>query len=77
LPYMFTGIHVLEPKIFKYIPSHGFSPVTEAYQSMLKKDERLFGYPMKGYWRDLGTPKSYQQAKTDFKKGAVRLSYIR
>ena len=77
LPYMFTGIHVLEPKIFKYIPSHGFSPVTEAYQSMLKKDERLFGYPMKGYWRDLGTPKSYQQAKADFKKGAVRLSYIR
>jgi NDP-sugar pyrophosphorylase family protein len=76
-PYMFTGIHVLEPIIFKYIPDQGFSPITEAYRTMLKRDERLFGYPMKGYWRDLGTPQSYRQAKADLKKGAVRLSYIR
>lgn len=76
-PYMFTGIHVLEPRILEYIPSQGFSPITDAYLAMLKKDERLFGYLMKGYWRDLGTPESYQQAKTEIKKGTVRLSYIR
>jgi NDP-sugar pyrophosphorylase family protein len=75
--YMFTGVHVLEPRIMEYIPSRGFSPVTDAYLAMLKKDEKLFGYPMKGYWRDLGTPESYQQAKDEINKGTVRLSYIR
>ncbi|HXC62365.1 MAG TPA: NDP-sugar synthase [Nitrospiria bacterium] len=74
-PYMFTGIHVLEPRILEYIPSHGFSPITDAYVAMLKKNEGLFGYLMKGYWRDLGTPESYQQAKTEIKEGTVRLSY--
>jgi len=75
-PYMFTGIHVLEPQIFQYIPSQRFSPITDAYRAMLKKGERLFGYLMKSYWRDLGTPQSYRQAKADLKKGTARLSYI-
>lgn len=76
-PYMFTGVHILEPQILEYIPARGFSPVTDAYLAMLKKDERLFGYLMKGYWRDLGTPESYQQARAEIGKGSVRLSYIR
>jgi NDP-sugar pyrophosphorylase family protein len=75
--YMFTGIHILEPRIFEFIPSQGFCPVTDAYLSMLKTGERLFGYLMKSYWRDLGTPESYERAKSEIVKGAVRLSYIR
>ncbi|MEW6442443.1 MAG: nucleotidyltransferase family protein [bacterium] len=54
---MFTGLHVLEPAVFAYMPSEvpAFS-ITDVYVAMLKAGERIFGYEMKGFWTDLGTP---------------------
>jgi NDP-sugar pyrophosphorylase family protein len=75
--YMFTGIHVLEPKIFSYIPGGGCSSIIDAYIEMLQKDERVFGYVMMGYWMDLGTPERYQKAHQDIEKGLLKLSYLR
>ena len=75
--YMFTGIHVLEPRIFSYIPGSGFSTIIDAYTEMVKKDERVFGYIMTGYWMDLGTPGRYQKAHHEMGKGLLKLSYLR
>jgi NDP-sugar pyrophosphorylase family protein len=75
--YMFTGIHVLEPKIFSYIPGNGFSTIIDAYTEMIRKSERIFGYIMTGYWMDLGTPERYQKAHLDIEKGTLKLSYLR
>jgi NDP-sugar pyrophosphorylase family protein len=75
--YMFTGIHVLEPQIFNYLPDSGFSTIIDAYTEMVKKDERVFGYVMTGYWMDLGTPERYQKAHQEMVKGLLKLSYLR
>lgn len=61
---MFTGIHILEPKVFDYLPENGCINRL-AYPEMIKKGERVFGYVMNGYWRDLGTPEAFSSAKKE------------
>ena len=61
---MFTGIHILEPKVFAYLPENGCINRL-AYPEMIKKGERVFGYVMDGYWRDLGTPEAFSSAKKE------------
>jgi len=75
--YMFTGIHVLEPRIFNYIPDRQFYSIIDSYIEMVKKNERVFGYIMKGYWMDLGTPERYQKTRLEIEKGTLKLSYLR
>lgn len=75
--FMFTGVHVLEPSVFDAIPGHGFSSITDVYISMLQRDERLFGYVMKGTWMDLGTPERYQHANKLLESGLLTLSYLK
>jgi NDP-sugar pyrophosphorylase family protein len=75
--YMFSGIHVLEPKIFDYIPSNRFFSIIDAYLEMVERDECICGYVMKGYWMDLGTPERYQSAHQDVQRETVSLSYLR
>src|SRR5579862_9358424 len=51
-----TGIYVLEPEIFDYIPdgrSVDFSG--EVFPSALEDGEALYGYVADGYWEDVGT----------------------
>lgn len=75
--YMFTGVHVLEPRVLDYIPPARCYSITDAYMEMVKKGEKIFGYVMKGFWMDLGTPERYQKTHQRMKKGGVRLSYLR
>jgi len=76
-PFMFTGVHLLEPSVFDAIPGHGFSSITDVYIAMLQRDERLFGYVTKGTWMDLGTPERYQEANRLLGAGRLRLSYLK
>jgi NDP-sugar pyrophosphorylase family protein len=64
--YVFTGVHILEPRIFDYIPEAGFCEINdEAYRTALAKGEMIFGYPVEGYWNDLGDPARYLEAQKD------------
>jgi NDP-sugar pyrophosphorylase family protein len=33
---------------------------------MIKKGERVMGFPFDGYWQDLGRPDDYEQAIQEF-----------
>ncbi len=71
--YMFTGIHVLEPGVFRYIPDEGFSSITDhVYPRLLLSGEKGFGYTMDGYWADLGTQESYSKALRDIESGMAK-----
>lgn len=61
-----TGIYVLEPAIFDYIPegrSVDFS--SEVFPAMLADGKPLFGAIMSGYWEDVGTLEAYLSAHFD------------
>ena len=68
---MFTGIHVIEPRAFDYIPGGVLYSITDAYIEMLKKGEKLFGYAMTGYWADIGLPKRYHEVNQEMKEGKI------
>jgi NDP-sugar pyrophosphorylase family protein len=74
---MFTGIHVVEPGVFKYLPPSGFYHIMDAYLNMLREGERLVGYTMLGYWLDLGTQARYRKAQEDLEKGDVKLGHLK
>ncbi len=74
---MFTGVHLLEPKVLDFIPPRSFYSITDAYIEMVRQNEKLFGYAMKGYWNDLGEIDRYRKVNDDLKDGAIRLSYLR
>jgi mannose-1-phosphate guanylyltransferase/phosphomannomutase len=69
-----TGIYVLEPEIFKYIPAgENFDFSQDLFPMLLKKHEPLFGYTAKGYWRDIGNTDSYREAHHDIFRGRVNV----
>ncbi len=69
-----TGIYVLEPEIFKYIPAgENFDFSQDLFPLLLKNKEALFGFPAKGYWRDIGNTDSYREAHHDIFRGRVNV----
>jgi len=75
--FMFTGVHLLEPSVLDLIPGHGFASITDVYIAMLQRDEKIFGYVMRGAWMDLGTPERYEAANRQLGSGALTLSYLK
>jgi NDP-sugar pyrophosphorylase family protein len=59
-PLMFTGIHILEPRIFEYIPPGVFSDsVTNVYLPAIAKGERIAAHVAEGMWYELSTLNRY------------------
>jgi NDP-sugar pyrophosphorylase family protein len=59
-PLMFTGIHILEPRIFEYIPRGRFSDtITDVYLPAMAKGERIAAHVTEGTWYELSTLRRY------------------
>ena len=59
-PLMFTGIQILDPRIFEYIPRGVFSHSTvEVYPQAIAKGERVAAHVAEGMWYELSTLKRY------------------
>jgi NDP-sugar pyrophosphorylase family protein len=43
------------------------------FPRLLEEDEPFYGYVWRGYWRDIGTARSYWQANMDVLAGRVKL----
>ncbi len=53
---MFTGIHILEPRIFDYIPRGVFSDsMIDVYPQAIAKGEIDAAHVASGKWRELST----------------------
>ncbi|MEZ5137897.1 MAG: NDP-sugar synthase [Acidimicrobiales bacterium] len=69
-----TGIFVLEPEIFDYIPDG--RPVDfsgEVFPALLADGRPLYGAVAEGYWEDVGTLESYVSAHKDVMDGKVQV----
>ena len=57
---MFTGIHILEPRIFDYIPHGVFSDSSiHVYPQAMAKGERIAAHVGEGMWHELSTLQRY------------------
>jgi NDP-sugar pyrophosphorylase family protein len=59
-PLMFTGIQILEPKIFDYIPRGIFShSTTDVYPQAIARGEHIAAHIANGRWLELSTIQRY------------------
>jgi NDP-sugar pyrophosphorylase family protein len=64
-----TGIYIVEPEIFDYIPAAGFSDFAfDIFPRMLNEGLPLFGYKLEpqDYLIDIGSMEKYRQANADY-----------
>lgn len=62
-----SGIYVLEPSIFSYIPKKGISFLEEDIFPILADKGQLAGFSFSGSWFDITTAKSYELALKKWK----------
>ncbi len=67
---MFSGSHVLTPRIFELLPDRDFSGITEDCYIPLLRDpkEHLAGFVDDGLWFDIGTPARYLSASDSIRR---------
>ena len=76
--YMFTGLQMLEPPIFDFIPEgKPFSTTRETYPWMLRAGEPLYGFIHTGPWMVVDDAEGMARATQAIVSGKMRLSYLR
>ncbi len=59
-PLMFTGIHIMEPEVFDYIPHRAYSDIVPVFYSpALKKGEKIAAHITDANWFELSTIPRY------------------
>lgn len=59
-PLMFTGIQILDPRVFDYIPRGVFShSTTDVYPQAIRAGERVAAHVAEGMWYELSTIRRY------------------
>jgi len=67
-----TGIYILEPEVFDYIPANkDFDFSKNLFPNLLKEGKALYGYVAEGYWKDIGNHDEYRLAHYDILDGKV------
>jgi NDP-sugar pyrophosphorylase family protein len=62
-PFMFPGLHVLEPAIFSWMePDVAYSIMRVTYAKLLAAGERIHGFPTSARWVNIDTPESLRAA---------------
>ena len=71
-PLMFTGIHILEPRVFDYIPRGVYSDIVPTfYNPALKKGEKIAVHTTDANWFELSTIPRYLDISLAMMNGAT------
>jgi NDP-sugar pyrophosphorylase family protein len=76
---MFTGVQILEPKVFDYMAGESsavFGTTKVTYPKMLTAGEGLYGFSFEGFWQDLGSAERIKEIEAKLAGGAVKLHYL-
>jgi NDP-sugar pyrophosphorylase family protein len=69
-----TGLYLFEREILDLIPAgEVYDFGKQLFPRLVAEGRPFFGYPMEGYWCDVGTLQQYRLAHRDVLQGAVRL----
>lgn len=69
-----TGIYVLSPEVFEYIPRTGpFDFGRDLFPLLVRQGMPVCAYVMDGYWCDIGDQAAYVRAQEDMLEGRVNL----
>lgn len=63
--YSNAGIYLIKKEFLSYIPEGKFYNTTDLIETLIKKNKKVFSYPMLGYWLDIGNPEDFNKAQLD------------
>jgi len=69
--FMFTGVQILSPRVFDFMPPGPFSITEVTYPQMLAAGEPLYGTVFEGPWLTVGTPKERDEAESALRRRAL------
>ncbi len=76
--YMFTGLQILEPRVFDFMPElRPFGTTKETYPRMIAEDAPIYGFVHTGPWLVVDDEAGVRQATQELLSGRIRLSYLR
>ncbi|WP_078545656.1 nucleotidyltransferase family protein [Litchfieldia alkalitelluris] len=70
-----TGIYIVDPILFSYIPigeCYDFSK--DLFPKLLEQNAKVYGYLVNGYWSDIGSFPQYKQTRFDLLNDRVKFS---
>jgi NDP-sugar pyrophosphorylase family protein len=71
--FVFTGIQIMEPKIFDRIPPDIFIGTTDKiFPQMIEEKQSVFAFVHDGYWSDIGNRGDYINTHRDCLTGKVK-----
>lgn len=71
-----TGIYILEPEIFDYIPDSGMPDFgKDIFPALLAGGLPVYGFETTGYWCDVGDQRAYLAAQHALLQGEVNLPH--
>ena len=69
-----TGIYILDPKVFDFIPvDKPFDFSKDLFPLLLEQTKKLYGYIAEGYWKDVGTLEEYRLSHYDILDGKIKI----
>jgi mannose-1-phosphate guanylyltransferase/phosphomannomutase len=69
-----AGVYVMDPAVLDFIPGkQAFDFSHDLFPRLLSGGKPIFGFSLRGYWRDVGDATSYLQANMDILAGRVRV----
>jgi NDP-sugar pyrophosphorylase family protein len=72
-PLMFTGIHILEPRVFDFIPRGVYSDIVPTfYNPAIKQGERIVAHIARGTWFELSTIPRYLEISLSMMNGSFK-----
>lgn len=62
----FTGIHIMDARILRWIPTDGFCDIIAVYGQMIDNGVPIHAHLVKNhYWQDMGSPERFREAVLD------------
>jgi dTDP-glucose pyrophosphorylase len=59
------GIYLMKRHVVDQIPANTFFNATDLMEVLIKSKVKVFSYPLRGYWLDVGKPEDYRKAQDD------------
>jgi dTDP-glucose pyrophosphorylase len=66
-----AGIYILEPAVYRFIPSGQRFDMTDLMQRLLDAGRTVVSFPIMEYWLDIGHHHDYAKAQEDFKHARI------
>ena len=65
--YSNAGIYLFKKSILEKIPKNTFYNATDLLEELIMNTNKVYSYPLIGYWLDIGNPDDYAKAENDIR----------